>query len=41
MELPLLDSPYVSSDISRVHGLLFGRVLSMLGVAWGVDRWEE
>lgn len=41
MELPLIDSPYVSSDISRVHGLLFGGFLSILGLAWVVGRREE
>ena len=41
MELPLIDSPYVSEDLGGVHGLLFGSVLGMFGLAWVVGRREE
>ena len=41
MELPLIDSPYVSSDISGVHGLLLVGVLSILGLTWVVGRREK
>ena len=41
MELPLLDSPYVDSDVGDVHALLFGGVLSMIGLAWFVARRDE
>ena len=41
MELPLLDSPYVDSDVDGVHALLFGGVLSMIGLAWVVGRRDE
>ena len=41
MELPLLDSPYVVSDVLGIHGLLFGSVMSMFGLTWIVGRREE
>ena len=41
MELPLLDSPYVSSDVGGVHGLLFGSMLAMMGVFSIVGHRED
>ena len=40
IELPLIDSPYVSTDLGGVHGLLFGSMLAMFGLAWVVGRRE-
>ena len=40
MELPLVDSPYVSSPIRGVHGLLFGSGLLILGAAVVLGRRE-
>ena len=41
IELPLIDSPYISTDVGGVHGLLFGSMLAMFGLAWVVGRREE
>ena len=41
MELPLIDSPYVSADVGGVHGLLFGSMLMMFVLTWTVGRREE
>lgn len=40
MELPLIDSPYVSAPNRGVHGLLFGSGLLILGAAFVLGRRE-